>query len=53
MAATANILWPAQEVEVVVPTGGATISITAVANASGGSAVYNGQLAVHQIAASA
>lgn len=50
MAATAGVLWPNMPVEVSVPVGGATISVTAVGNASGVSAVYNAQLAVHQIA---
>ncbi len=50
MAATAGVLWPNLPVEVSVPIGGATVSVTAIGNASGVSAVYNAQLVVRQIA---
>lgn len=48
---TANILLQNLPIIVNVPSAGAAISVTAVANASGGSVTYNAQLAVHQIAA--
>jgi len=45
--ATAGSNFTNSPIEVNVPVGGAAISVTAVADASGDSAVYNAQIVVH------